>query len=539
VTAGQKGASSVPFQNVGRFWQNSSSNNCTVLVALQGEKFMRTTPSRNHAISVVMLVVLLTSLLFATARAQQSNRISDSNVQKSAPDNRTEKAANSRAPEALVQLNSALEALASKASQGVVQILVTGYGPLEETGRTDTALIARQRAIGSGVIVDPSGYVMTNAHVVEGARRIRVVLPVPVGESAVLEPEGKRRILEAKLVGSHQETDLALLKVDGKDLPALPLETSRRVRQGQLVFAIGSPEGLQNTITMGVISSVARQPDPSKAMVYIQTDAPINPGNSGGPLVDMEGNVVGINTFILSGSGGSEGIGFAIPARVVRFVYEMLRKYGHVHRSEIEAGAQTITPSLASALALKRSWGVLIADVKPGGPAEAAGLKIGDIVLTVDDRPIDTLPAFTGALYLHPVDRVLKLDVLRDSGKKTLAIPVLQERHPMDQLLDLADPQNNLVPQLAVLAIGIDDRVRSMLGDLRVSTGVIVLGRAADLLGPDIGLMTGDVIHAINNRPVDTVDNLRSALSQLKAGDSVALQIERQGKLQFVAFELD
>ncbi|PYX41813.1 MAG: peptidase S1, partial [Acidobacteria bacterium] len=198
-------------------------------------------------------------------------------------------------------------------SQGVVQVLVTGYGPVEESSRAETALIARQRAIGSGVVVDPSGYVMTNAHVVEGARRIRVVLPVPLSEGATLEPEGKRRILEAKLVGIHTESDLALLKVTAKELPSLPLETSTRVRQGQLVFAVGSPEGLQNTITMGVVSSVARQPDPNKGMVYIQTDAPINPGNSGGPLVDMNGHVVGINTFILSGSGGSEGLGFAIP----------------------------------------------------------------------------------------------------------------------------------------------------------------------------------------------------------------------------------
>lgn len=443
------------------------------------------------------------------------------------------------APDTLVQLNSSLERLADKVSQGVVQILVTGFGPLEESGRTDTALIARQRAIGSGVIVDPNGYVMTNAHVVEGARRIRVVLPVPLSESALLEPEGKRRILEAKLVGTHQETDLALLKVSAKDLPALPLLTTRRVRQGQLVFAVGSPEGLQNTITMGVVSSVARQPDPNKAMVYIQTDAPINPGNSGGPLVDMEGNVVGINTFILSGSGGSEGIGFAIPARVVRFVYDSLRKYGHVHRSEIEAVAQTITPSLAAGLGLKRSWGVLISDIKPDGPAEAAGLKVGDIVLSADDRPIDTLPAFTAALYLHPVDQVLKLEVLRDNEKTTLRIPVLQEKHPMDQLLELADPQTHLVPQLAILAISLDDRIRSMVGALRISSGVIVLGRAADLFGPDIGLATGDVIHAVNNRPVDTVDNLRSALAQLKSGDAVALQVERQGKLQFVSFELD
>jgi len=481
---------------------------------------------------------LVATLLFATSVAQERER--SAAPQASAPaESRGEKAPQMRTPDTLVQLNSALVGLADKVSQGVVQILVTGYGPVEDNSRTETAFIARQRAIGSGVIVDPSGYVITNAHVVEGARRIRIVLPVPSSDSATLEPEGKRRILEAKLIGAHQETDLALLKVQGKDLPALPLEASRRVRQGQLVFAIGSPEGLQNTITMGVISSVARQPDPNKPMVYIQTDAPINPGNSGGPLVDMDGNVVGINTFILSGSGGSEGIGFAIPTRIVRFVYESLRKYGHVHRSEIEAGAQTITPTLAAGLGLKRSWGVLIADVKPDGPAQAAGLRVGDIVLAVDDRPIDTLPAFTGSMYLHPVDRVLKLDVLRDGGKKTLNIAVLQEKHPMDQLLDLADPQGNLVPQLAILGIGVDDRVRSMVGDLRSPGGVLVLGRAADLLGPDIGLVTGDVIHSINNRPVDTVDNLRSALSQLKSGDSVALQIERAAKLQFVSFELD
>ena len=321
-------------------------------------------------------LLLLAILTVTPALAQQANRHEAGRAPQTTTKERrmgkSEAATSGQAADTLVQLNSALEGLAERVSQGVVQILVTGYGPVEESGRTETAFIARQRAIGSGVIVDPGGYVVTNAHVVEGARRIRVVLPVPASENTPpLEPEGKRRILEAKLLGTHQETDLALLKVDAKDLPALPLAATRRVRQGQLVFAIGSPEGLQNTVTMGVISSVARQPDPNKAMVFIQTDAPINPGNSGGPLVDMEGNVVGINTFILSGSGGSEGLGFAIPARVVRFVYDNLRKYGHVHRSEIEAGAQTITPSLAAGLGLKRSWGVLISDVNPEGPAEA------------------------------------------------------------------------------------------------------------------------------------------------------------------------
>src|SRR5262249_1143686 len=153
-------------------------------------------------------------------------------------------------PETLVQLNAELQALAAKVSQGVVQILVSGYGPVEESGRADTALIARQKAIGSGVVVDPSGYVITNAPLVQGAERIGVVLPVPSSESAVLEPEGKRRILNARVVGVHQESDLALLKVETQNLPTLPLGATRRIHQGQLVFAIGSPEGLQGTVTM-------------------------------------------------------------------------------------------------------------------------------------------------------------------------------------------------------------------------------------------------------------------------------------------------
>jgi serine protease Do len=440
----------------------------------------------------------------------------------------------------LLQFNDALQRLAAHVSAGVVQIMVNGYGPLEE-GKGDAALIARQRAIGSGVVVDPSGYIMTNAHVVEGAQRIRVVLPMGlgVGEGPEVETEGRLRVLDAKLIGVHKDTDLALLKINAKDLPTLPLAANRRVIQGELVFAIGSPEGLRNTITMGVVSSTARQPDPDKAMVYIQTDAPINPGNSGGPLVDVEGNVLGINTFIYSTGGGSEGLGFAIPARVVDFVYHSLRKYGHVHRSEIEAGAQTITPDLASGLGLKQDFGVVISDILPGGPAEAAGLKIGDVVRSVDDRPVETLPAFMGMLYLHPVDKVLKMVVMRDGVIKTLNIPVLQESHRMDQLLDLGQTEKDLVPQLAILAISIDDTIRPMIPDLRIPSGVVVVGRAADLFGPDIGLSNGDIIHSINNRPVDTVDNLRSALKQFKSGDPVVLQIERVGKLQYLPFEME
>jgi serine protease Do len=447
----------------------------------------------------------------------------------------------SQAPEVLQQLNSALEGLVAKVSPAVVQVVVTGYGPLEDKNQQDTALVARQRTIGSGVIVDSSGFIMTNAHVVEGAQRIRVILPVPsIDMPMQLAPVGKRQIFEAKLIGMDKDIDVALIKVNPRiPMPTLALASRRRVHQGQLVFAIGSPEGLQSTVTMGIVSSVARQPDPDKPMVYIQTDAPINPGNSGGPLVDMDGYVVGMNTFILSQAGGSEGLGFAIPARVVEFAYESLRKYGHVHRSAIQARAQTITPTLAAALGLPQNWGVMIADVLPGGPAEAAGLRIQDIVLAVDDRRIETLLVYTAMLYLHPADQVLRLDILRGTEKKTLFIPVLQEKHETDQLANLASAESNLVPVLAILGLDLDDKIRPLIPDLRNPLGVVVVARAADIMGPDTGLATGDIVHAVNRAPVDSLDSLRAALKTIKSGDPVALQIERQGHLLYLSFEME
>ena len=440
----------------------------------------------------------------------------------------------------LVQLNSALESLAAKVSPAVVQVLVTGYGPLHEEDKSQTALIVRQHAVGSGVIVDSNGYIMTNAHVVEGAQRIRVALPLPMGDSAGQVPLGKRRILEAKLLGQHKETDLALLKIDETELPTIPLMTQQSPKVGQLVFAIGSPEGLQNSITMGVVSAVARQADPSKPLTYVQTDAPINPGNSGGPLVDMNGSVVGINTFILSQGGGSEGLGFAIPARVVDFVYRALRKYGHVHRVEIGAASQEITPDLAEALQLPRRWGVIVVDVTPDGPAAAAGLLVQDVILSADDRRIETLTSLSAALYLHRLDQVVKLEILRGKDRKTLYIPAIEHRDHMDEMLDAVNPENSLVPRLGVLAVDFTGDLRARLGSaLRIPSGVIVVGRAADLTMPDTGLQAGDIIHQINTLPIDSVDTLRTAMGALKPGDPVALQVERDGGLLYVTFEVE
>ena len=443
-------------------------------------------------------------------------------------------------PAVLQQLNSAIEQLTARISPAVVQIMVTGYGALGENSHGQTAVITREHVIGSGVILDPEGYIMTNAHVVEGAQRIHVALPMrSVDFPDQIAPEGKQRILEARLIGMHKETDLALLKIEQTGLPTLSLGSRRPVHQGELVFALGSPEGLENSVTMGVVSSVGRQADPSRPVVYIQTDAPINPGNSGGPLVDTEGYVVGINTFILSEAGGSEGLGFAIPARIVNFVYESLRRYGHVHRIEVKAGAQTITDNLAKGLGLAQNWGVVIDDVTPGGPAEAGGLKIGDIVVRADGRLIGTLPAFTAALYLHRLDESLKLEILRGNERKTLFIVALEMKDAMDALPDLANPRDNLVSRLGILGLDLNDNLRSMLGPLRNPSGVVVVARVAEFLSSASGLQTGDVIHSVNQTSIDSLSSLRAALRQIKTHDPVVLQVERGGGLQWLAFEME
>ncbi len=452
-----------------------------------------------------------------------------------------QKAVQSSSPrmDPLRQFNSSLQELAAKVSPAVVQVLVSGYGPVQSQDGGNTALIARQQTLGSGVIVDPDGYIITNAHVVEGAEKVRVVL-TPVGESSEGPPPGVKTDYSAKILGVHKESDLALLKIDATGLPFLSLDPSHPIRQGELVIALGSPEGLGNSVTMGVVSSVDRQPDPDSPMVYIQTDAPINHGNSGGPLVDVDGYLVGINTFILSESGGSQGLGFAVPARVVSFVYDRLRKYGHVDRSEIGAVAESINPLLAEGLHLPLSTGVIVADVKPDGPADSAGLRIGDIVLSVDGRGTTSLPRLYASLYLHPADQVMTVEVLRGKQTLTLHIPVEREKHPADKLLDTANPEKNLVPKLGVLGVDVNaPALQSLLPDLRVKTGVVVVAKTAFGGLVDVGLQPGDVIHAVNQTPVIAMDDLLADLAKLKAGDAVVLQIERSGAMDYLPFEME
>jgi len=440
----------------------------------------------------------------------------------------------------LRELDTSIEKVVTKVSPAVVQIAVTGYGPAEDHGHTDTAKIVRQRAIGTGIIVDHDGYIITNAHVVEGAQRIRVILPPPPADSFLdVQPIHAGQIMDATLLGTHKEVDLALLKIEATNLPSVHLRNDVRVRQGELVLAIGSPEGLRDSVTMGVVSSVARQPDPDNPMVYIQTDAALNPGNSGGPLVDVEGNVIGVNTLIFSQGGGSEGLGFAIPAEIVNFDYQHLRKYGRVQRVAIGAIAQTITPTLAAGLGLARSWGAIISNINPDGLAGAAGLRTEDVVVAIDDRPIVALPDFIAALYLHPTDQLLKIDVLRGTSPMSFKLPVTVYHDKVDELADIPGLQKNLIWQLSVFVTDLDEKMKSVLHRDGSDSGIVVVAESGAPNAVDTRLQPRDIICAIAHTPLQSVSQLRTTLSTFKSGDPVVLHVERDGKLQYLAFEME
>jgi serine protease Do len=441
----------------------------------------------------------------------------------------------------LNRFSASIQALASRVSPAVVQIQVTRFGPVEDAGpRQTTALVTRQHSVASGVIVDSGGYIMTNAHVVQGAQRIRVTLPGEPGLSPITQtgrPLPPQQ--DAVVIGMFKEADLALLKIAATGLPSLKFADYSRLRQGQVVFAFGSPIGLENSMSMGVVSGVARQLDLDSPMLYIQTDAAINPGNSGGALVNTAGELVGIDTFIFTQSGGNEGVGFAVPSPLVRDAFIQLRQFGHMHRPEIGLSVQTITPVLALALGLERTSGVVVSDIQPGSPAEVAGIKLQDIVLSMDQRPVESMPAYLGAFLQHPGDGLVTLQVRRGADLLSFNIPPRVREREVDSAAEFADATRTVIPRLGVLGIDLDEATLSRLGLVRLNYGVLVAGRAEDLHTVDSGLQAGDVIHEINGHTVAGVEALRTAIAQLKPGDPVALQVERSSGLIYLAFEVD
>ena len=438
--------------------------------------------------------------------------------------------------ESFEALSESLAAVAERVAPSVVQVFTTGYGV-----GSGAITLTKQQGTASGVILSQDGYIVTNSHVVSRAGRIRVLLADRVVRKetgqVTLKPRAAK--LEARLVGIDTATDLAVLKIDAGSLPSLALADSNGVRQGQLVLALGSPLGLGNTVTMGVVSAVARRLREDDAVAYIQTDAPINPGNSGGPLINAAGEVIGINAMILTQSGGSEGVGLAIPSNTVRDIVGQIRSGGRVRRGVIGIQAQSVTPVMAAALGLPQAWGVMVTDMAEDGTAAKAGLLIGDVIVSMDGRDVENLSQFGVNLYRHALDATVTLEIQRGNDRLTLAVPVSERPDDPARLIGLADPQKNLIPQLDLLGIDVTSELAAAFGPLRLREGVLVVAMSADAAPPGDRFLPGDIIHAVNRKSVGSLADLRAAVANLKDGDPVVVQIERQGRLALVDFEID
>ncbi|MFN0102219.1 MAG: trypsin-like peptidase domain-containing protein [Bryobacteraceae bacterium] len=428
------------------------------------------------------------------------------------------------------------QALAERVDPAVVQIVTSGYAPSVD----GSPVLGAARGTGAGVLVDPTGFIITNAHVVGEARRVQVLFPIVTDDArrpgARLKTGGK--LIPAQIVGLDRETDLAVLKVAGESFPFLRLTDSDSLRQGQLVFAFGSPYGLENSVTMGVISSVARQVRADDPMEYIQTDASINPGNSGGPLVDADGDVAGINTFILSRSGSNDGVGFAAPSNVVRMVYNHIREYGRVRRGQIGVLPQTITPALAEALRLPKNWGVILSDLTPRGSAEAAGLQVNDIVVRADGKVMENARQLGAAIY-QSAGKTMTVEIQRGETPITLQVAVRERPREPDRILSLVRGDQNVISQLGILAVDLDERVTPSLPSLRKLSGVVVAGIIALAKGNEDNLHAGDVIYSVNGTQVRSLAEMKTAAGKLRHGQSVALYVERLGQLQYLTLDAE
>ena len=368
----------------------------------------------------------------------------------------------------LVEFSGEIRLLSHRVSPAVVQISVSGYGPLDQSTGHSVSLFGKQESIGSGVIVDPDGYIITNAHVISGAVRIKVAFAGIASRNNVADDPGELESVEAKIVGVDTESDLAVLKVDRKGLTALKFMNSDRLRQGDLVLALGAPMGLANSMSLGIVSAPARSLGEKNPMVYVQTDASINPGNSGGPLVNMNGLMAGLNTFILSQSGGNEGLGFAIPANTVHDVYLQVRKNGEVKRGELGIFAQNITPVMAKGLSLARDHGVVIADVEPESPADSAGLRRGDILLSLDAKAIGSASQLENRIFRRQAGEKVQLVILRGKQEFTFSLSVRERTDPSSLLARLAHPERNLISRLGVLCVQIDKDLAAMIPGARI-----------------------------------------------------------------------
>ncbi len=376
----------------------------------------------------------------------------------------------------------------------------------------------KQRALGSGVIVDSDGYVLTNNHVVAGADEIEVVLK-----------DGDE--LSAKIVGRDKKTDLALLKVKaGKPLPALPLGDSDKLRVGDWVLAMGNPFGLENTVTAGIVSAKGRFIGAGPYDNFIQTDASINPGNSGGALINLDGELVGINTAIVA---QGQGIGFAIPVNLAKNVMEQLKTKGRVVRGWLGVYIQPVTKELAKKFGLEEAEGVLVADVIKGSPAEKAGVKRGDVIVEYEGKKVKDTHALPRMVAETKVGTKAELEVIRSGNKKTLTVAIGEMPEGQQVAGGHAPGKSGSLASLGMSVQELTPDLAKQLG-IKGDKGLVVTNVVGDSPAAEAGLRRGDVILEAAQKPVGSLRALESAVSKLGKGEGLLLLVRRGENTMFV-----
>jgi serine protease Do len=443
---------------------------------------------------------------------------------------------------ALLALDHAMETVASRVTPAVVNVTVTsrtkpdqandqvppefrkffGQGPFGQFfGQNMQPQPRIEHGLGSGVVISPDGYIVTNNHVVEGATDIRVTTK-------------NRRILKAKLIGTDPLTDLAVIKVDASNLESVPWGDSKEVRPGETVLAFGNPYGFQFTVTRGIVSAVNRpnpEGDPRKPGEFIQTDAAINPGNSGGALVDARGEVIGINTFLISPSGSFSGMGFAIPSQIAKPTVDALIRYGKVTRGHIGIEISDVTPENAKFFDATRAIGAVVTQVEPDSPGARAGLKVGDVITEIDGQQVTDAGELQVTVAQKQPGTKLTLEVLRDG--KSMSVPVT-----LTELTNNGAENNSSTASQGKVrwGIGLGDLTPDVRQQLQAPANVhgavienVQPGSPAD----NAGLQNGDIILEVNRHKVDSVDQVKQDLQSIPSGQDALLLVWSNGGSTF------